>query len=335
MTEVDTARMTAWVAPRYGGGEVLRTEVVPRPVPGERDVIVRVRAASLCSGDLHLLNGTPYLLRLGFGLRRPKHRMIGQNLAGEVVAVGIKVSEFQLGDRVFGEVPSGAFAEFVRADVQSFALVPDDMEMETAAAIPDSGMTALQGLRDIGKVGPGHRVLINGASGGVGTFAVQIAKALGAHVTAVCGTRHLDMVHDIGADIVIDYTTTDFITTGDTYDVIFDLAGNRKLRDCRRALTPNGTFISSAGAPGGNWFGPIRWLGSVLITNLFTRQTLKPLLMRPTTTDLRYLAELATTGALRPVIQRRLPLSEAAAAISLFAEGHASGKTLLTGWPAR
>ncbi|WP_245655442.1 NAD(P)-dependent alcohol dehydrogenase [Nocardia coubleae] len=335
MTDVDTDRMTAWVAPRYGGGEVLRTEIVPRPEPGERDVVVCVHAASLCSGDLHLLSGTPYLLRLGFGLRRPKNRMIGQNLAGEVVAVGAEVSEFQVGDRVFGEVPSGAFAEFVRADVKWFALVPDGLDMETAAAMPDSGMTALQGLRDIGKLAPGHRVLVNGASGGVGTFAVQIAKALGAHVTAVCSTRHLDMVREIGADTVIDYTTTDFAARGETYDIIFDLAGNRKLRDHRRALTPEGVFISSAGAPGGNWFGPIRWLGSVLLTNLFTSQTLKPLLMRPATADLQYLAELATTGSLRPVIQRHLPLSEAAAAISLFAEGHASGKTLLTASPVR
>ncbi|TDP42633.1 NAD(P)-dependent alcohol dehydrogenase [Nocardia ignorata] len=330
MTDVDTERMTAWVAPRYGGGEVLRTEIVPRPVPGERDVVVCVHAASLCSGDLHLLSGTPYLLRVGFGLRRPKNRMIGQNLAGEVVAVGAEVSEFEVGDRVFGEVPSGAFAEFVRADVKWFALVPDGLDMETAAAMPDSGMTALQGLRDIGKLAPGHRVLVNGASGGVGTFAVQIAKALGAHVTAVCSTRHIEMVREIGADTVIDYTTTDFAATGEVYDIIFDLAGNRKLRDCRRALDSEGVFISSAGAPGGNWFGPIRWLGSVLVANLFTRQTLKPLLMRPTAADLTYLAELVAQGQVRPVIQRSFALSDTPLAIQALQAGHASGKTILT-----
>ncbi|MFD4355079.1 NAD(P)-dependent alcohol dehydrogenase [Nocardia sp. NPDC058518] len=330
MTDVDTASMNAWVAPRYGGGEVLRTEVVPRPIPGDRDVVVRVRAASLCSGDLHLLNGTPYLLRLGFGLRRPKHRMIGQNLAGEVVAVGALVTEFRVGDRVFGEVSSGAFAEYVCADAGSFAAVPAAISMEDAAATPDSGMTALQGLRDIGKVGPGQRVLINGASGGVGSFAVQIAKVLGAHVTAVCGTRHLEMVREIGAHVVIDYTTDDFTRTEVPYDVIFDLAGNRTLREIRRALAGDGVFISSAAAPGDNWFGPIRWLAQVALTDLFARQTLKALLMRPAATDLEYLAGLVVDGKLRPVIERRFSLSDTALAVAVFEQGHASGKTVLT-----
>ncbi|MFI6224915.1 NAD(P)-dependent alcohol dehydrogenase [Nocardia salmonicida] len=329
MTDVDTASMTAWIAPRYGGGEVLRAEVVPRPTPGDRDVVVRVRAASLCSGDLHLLNGTPYLLRLGFGLRRPKHRMIGQNLAGEVVAVGGSVTDFRVGDRVFGEVPSGAFAEYVCADAGAFAMVPAALGMEEAAAIPDSGMTALQGLRDIGKVGPGHRVLINGASGGVGSFAVQIAKVLGAHVTAVCGTRHIEMVRDIGADVVIDYTAADFTRAEVPYDVIFDLAGNRELREIRRVLAADGVFVSSAAAPGNNWFGPIRWLGQVALTDLFARQTLKALLMRPAAADLEYLAGLAVDGSVRPVIERRFPLSDTASAITTFEQGHASGKTVL------
>ena len=329
MTDVDTASMTAWIAPRYGGGEVLRAEVVPRPTPGDRDVVVRVRAASLCSGDLHLLNGTPYLLRLGFGLRRPKHRMIGQNLAGEVVSVGGSVSDLRVGDRVFGEVPSGAFAEYVCADAGAFAVVPAALGMEEAAAMPDSGMTALQGLRDIGKVGPGRRVLINGASGGVGSFAVQIAKALGAHVTAVCSTRHIEMVRDIGADIVIDYTADDFTRTEVPYDVIFDLAGNRKLREIRRVLAADGVFISSAAAPGNNWFGPIRWLSQVALTDLFARQTLKALLMRPAAADLEYLAGLAVDGSLRPVIERQFPLSDTALAIAAFEQGHASGKTVL------
>ncbi|MEV4203653.1 NAD(P)-dependent alcohol dehydrogenase [Nocardia salmonicida] len=329
MTDVDTTSMTAWIAPRYGGGEVLRAEVVPRPTPGDRDVVVRVRAASLCSGDLHLLNGTPYLLRLGFGLRRPKHRMIGQNLAGEVVSVGGSVTDLRVGDRVFGEVPSGAFAEYVCADAGAFAVVPAALSMEEAAAMPDSGMTALQGLRDIGKVGPGHRVLINGASGGVGSFAVQIAKVLGAHVTAVCSTRHIEMVRDIGADVVIDYTADDFTRTEVPYDVIFDLAGNRELREIRRVLAADGVFISSAAAPGNNWFGPIRWLSQVALTDLFARQTLKALLMRPAAADLEYLAGLAVGGSLRPVIERQFPLSDTALAIAAFEQGHASGKTVL------
>ncbi|MGY0501670.1 NAD(P)-dependent alcohol dehydrogenase [Nocardia sp. FBN12] len=330
MTDVDTASMTAWIAPRYGGAEVLRSEIVPRPkAPGEGDVVVRVRAASLCSGDLHLLTGTPYLLRLGFGLRRPKHRMIGQNLAGEVVAVGGSVTEFRAGDRVFGAVPSGAFAEYVCAGAGAFAIVPAALSMEDAAAMPDSGMTALQGLRDIGKVGPGQRVLINGASGGVGSFAVQIAKVLGAHVSAVCGTRHVEMVRSIGADVVIDYTVDDFTRADLRYDVIFDLAGNRALREIRRVLATDGVFISSAAAPGNNWFGPIRWLGQVALTDLFARQTLKALLMRPAAADLAYLAGLAVDGSLRPVIERRFALSDAALAVAAFEQGHASGKTVL------
>lgn len=329
MTDVDTASMTAWIAPRYGSGEVLRTQNVPRPTPGDRDVVVRVRAASLCSGDLHLLNGTPYLLRLGFGLRRPKHPMIGQNVAGEVVAVGSSVAEFRVGDRIFGEVPSGGFAEYVGADAGSFAAVPAALSMEDAAAIPDSGMTALQGLRDIGEVEPGQRVLVNGASGGVGSFAVQIAKVLGAHVTAVCSTRHIEMVRSIGADVVIDYTVDDFTRTDMPYDVIFDLAGNRTLREIRSVLDADGVFISSAAAPGNNWFGPIRWLGQVAITDLFARQTLKALLMRPAAADLEYLARLAVDGSLRPVIERRFPLSDTALAVAAFEQGHASGKTVL------
>ncbi|WP_278261416.1 NAD(P)-dependent alcohol dehydrogenase [Nocardia sp. AG03] len=329
MTEVETATMTAWVAPRYGGSEVLRTERVPRPVPGAHEVLVQVAAASLCSGDLHLLNGTPYLLRLGFGLRGPKRPMIGQSLAGEVVATGASVTEFRVGDRVFGEVSSGGFADYVCAAAESFALVPTGLSMEDAAAIPDSGMTALQGLRDIGEIRPGQRVLVNGASGGVGTFAVQIAKALGAHVTAVCGTRHLAMVREIGADVVIDYTTDDFTHTDEPYDAIFDLAGNRSLRQCRRALTPDGVFISSAAAPGDNWLGPVVWLAQVALTDLCTRQTIKALLMRPAASDLEYLASLVASGQVRPVIERRFPLAEAARAVEVFARGHASGKTVL------
>ncbi|WP_280345490.1 NAD(P)-dependent alcohol dehydrogenase [Nocardia neocaledoniensis] len=322
--------MTAWIAPRYGGGEVLRLARVPRPAPGAGEVVVRVRAASLCSGDLHLLNGTPYLLRLGFGLRRPKRPMIGQNLAGEIVAVGAGVTTFGIGDRVFGVVPGGAFAEYARAAVGSLAAIPDGLDMDAAAALPDSGMTALQGLRDIGEVTRGQRVLINGASGGVGTFAVQLAKVLGADVTAVCGTRHVDMVRAIGADTVIDYTIDDFTHTDGAYDVVFDLAGNRTLRDYRRVLTPDGIYISSAAAPGDNWFGPVRWLGQVVLADLFVRQTLKPLLMRPTAADLDYLAGLAAAGRLRPVIERRFPLSDTATAVETFARGHASGKTVLT-----
>ncbi|MEV0297169.1 NAD(P)-dependent alcohol dehydrogenase [Nocardia sp. NPDC050710] len=324
------AMMTAVVAPQYGGSEVLRVESAPRPAPGKREVLVRVRAAAVCKGDVHLLTGTPYLIRLmGFGVRRPKHRVIGHDLAGEVVAVGADVTDFRPGDAVFGSVTAGAFAEYVRVPVDTVAPVPAGLSFEQVAAVPDSGMTALQGLREVGQLRAGQRVLINGASGGVGSFAVQIAKALGAEVTAVCSTRHLDMVRGLGADHVIDYTAADFTEIDRRFDVLLDLVGNRPLAACRRILTPTGIFVSSSGAPGGNWFGPVLWLGKVVLANLFVRQTLRPLLMRPRRADLEFLTELLENGAVRPSIERSYPLVEAAAAIRHIENGHAEGKTVL------
>ncbi|WP_454195075.1 NAD(P)-dependent alcohol dehydrogenase [Nocardia sp. Marseille-Q1738] len=326
---IDNATMTAIAAPRYGSSEVLRTEVVPRPVAGNGEVLVRVRAAAVCKGDVHLLTGKPYAIRLGFGLRRPKYRIIGHDLAGEVVEIGAGVAGFARGDVVFGAVDSGAFAEYVSVPVERLAHVPTDLAVEEVAALPDSGMTALQGLRDVGGLRAGQTVLINGASGGVGTSAVQIAKALGAEVTAVCSTRHIEMLRSLGADRVIDYTTTDFTREEHRYDVLLDLVGNRSLTACRRVLAPKGVFVSSAGAPGGNWLGPVLWVATVVLTGLVVSQTMRPLLMRPRRAELEFLAGLAAEGKLRPVIERRFALAEAAAAVAHVADGHAHGKTVI------
>ncbi|WP_245745818.1 NAD(P)-dependent alcohol dehydrogenase [Nocardia altamirensis] len=321
--------MAAVVAPQYGTSAVLRTEVVDRPNPRVDEVLVRVRAAAVCQGDVHLLTGKPYLLRLGFGLRRPKDPIIGHDLAGEVVAVGRDVTEFRPGDTVFGSVNSGAFAEYVCVSSRRLAATPAGLTIEEAAALPDSGMTALQGLRDTGGLGAGQSVLINGASGGVGSAAVQIAKALGAEVTAVCSTRHVEAVRALGADQVIDYTTEDFAATDRRYDVLFDLAGNRSLRDYRKVLAPKGVFVSSAAAPDADWIGPVVWMAKVMLANLFTSRRLAVLLMSPRREDLEFLAELAATGKFRPLIEKRYPVAQAAAAVQHVADGHAQGKTVL------
>ncbi|MFG3617194.1 NAD(P)-dependent alcohol dehydrogenase [Nocardia sp. NPDC047654] len=326
---LERATMTAIVAPRYGSSEVLRTEVVARPVPGEGEVVVRMRAAAVCRGDVHLLTGKPYAIRLGFGLRRPKDPVIGHDLAGDVVEVGAGVTEVACGDSVFGSVDAGAFAEYVRVPVERLTRIPAGPTVAEAAALPDSGMTALQGLRDVGGLRAGQKVLINGASGGVGTSAVQIAKALGAEVTAVCSTRHVEAVRALGADRVIDYTTADFTRDTSRYDVLFDLVGNRSLTACRRVLASKGVFVSSAGAPGGNWLGPVVWVAKVVLTGLVVSQTMRPLLMRPRRADLEFLAGLAAAGKLRPVLERRFPLAATASAVGHVAAGHAKGKTVI------
>ncbi|WP_431957392.1 NAD(P)-dependent alcohol dehydrogenase [Nocardia lijiangensis] len=322
--------MTAVVAPRYGSSDVLRIEEVPRPTPAAHEVLVRVRAAAVASGDVHLLTGKPYLIRLmGFGVRKPKHRVIGHDLAGEVVAVGSAAGSFRVGESVYGATDFGAFAEYVCVDAARLAPMPAGVAFEQAAAVPDSGMTALQGLRDVGKVRAGQSVLINGASGGVGSFAVQIAKALGARVTAVCSTRHVEYLRGLGADRVIDYTAADFVDSAERYDVLLDLVGNRSVADCRRVLTPEGVFVSSAGSPGGDWIGPVLWMGRVVVADVFARQTLRPLLMKPRRADLEFLTELLETGKIRPAIEREYALRDAASAIAHVAEGHAQGKTVL------
>ncbi|WP_375766925.1 NAD(P)-dependent alcohol dehydrogenase [Archangium gephyra] len=321
--------MNAIVQPAYGSAEVLRFEEVERPALGEGEVLVRVHAASVCKGDVHLLTGTPYLLRLAFGLRKPKRRIAGQEMAGTVEAVGPNVTALKPGDEVYGQMPGGAFAEYVCAPADLFVPKPANLTFEQAAAVPISGMTALQGLRDAGQLKPGQKVLINGASGGVGTFAVQIAKALGAEVTAVCSTRHVDKVRSLGADRVIDYTREDFLKGPERYDVTLDLVGNHSPAECRAVLAPKGVFVSSAGSPGGNWIGPIVWMLKVMLAGMFGSQKMTMLMAMPRREDLLSLRSLIEAGKVTPVIERRFALRETAAALGHVAEGHSQGKTVI------
>ncbi|MDI1442481.1 NAD(P)-dependent alcohol dehydrogenase [Polyangium sp. 6x1] len=320
--------MHALVQPEYGSADVLRLEEVETPEMGDDDVLVRVHAASVSKGDVHLLTGKPYLVRLGFGLRRPKYRIAGQNVAGTVEAVGRNVTTMKPGDEVYGQVTSG-FAEYVRTRADALAPKPTRLSFEQAAAMPDSGMTALQALRDAGRLQAGQRVLINGASGGVGSFAVQIAKSMGADVTAVCSTRHVDKVRSLGADEVVDYTKEDFTRQTGRFDVMLDLVGNRSLSACREVLKPTGTYVSCAGSPGGQWVGPIVWIMKVMLTGAFASQRMTSFLTKPRREDLIALSDLVEAGALWPVIERQYTLREAADAVRHVAEGHAQGKTVI------
>lgn len=321
--------MNAIVHARYGSPDVLVLEEVERPVPGAGDVLVRVHAANASRGDLHVITGKPYLIRLTpyGGLPRPKHRVPGTTMAGTVVAVGANVTSFRPGDEVFGEASRGAFAEYMVVPATLVAPRPTNLSFEEAAATPWA-VTALQGLRDAGRLQPGQKVLINGASGGQGTWAVQIAKAMGAHVTAVCSTRNVEMVRGLGADEVIDYTTQDFVDGGARFDLMLDLVGNRSLSDCRRALVTKGTYVACSGG-GGDWVGPMFRILGVMLLGLFTRQRLKSFIVKPNQADLLFVKELVEAGKARPVIERRYPLREAAEALRHVGEGHTRGQTVL------
>ena len=326
--------MKAVTQHEYGSADVLRLEQVPTPSPADGQVLVRVHAAAICKGDVHLMTGKPYLVRLMFGVRRPKNLVIGQEVAGTVVALGPGVTAFRVGDAVFGQVGTGALAEYVCAPADKLAPKPARLSFEQAAAVADSAITALQALRDIGEVKAGNRVLINGASGGVGTFAVQIAKALGAQVTAVCSTRHVETVRGIGADHVIDYTSQDFAapsepTPSPRFDVLLDLVGNRSLADCKRVLEPTGILVSCTGSPGGNWLGPITWLLKLWAVDKGSSQSLRTFLVQIRNEDLRALAALVDAGQVTPVIERVFPFESAAEALRHVAAGHAQGKTVV------
>jgi NADPH:quinone reductase-like Zn-dependent oxidoreductase len=318
--------MNAIVHPRYGS---LALEEVARPVPAAGEVLVRVHAANASIGDHHVVTGKPYLIRLSpyGGVPRPKHRVPGTTMAGTVVAVGEGVTSFRPGDEVFGEAKRGAFAEYLVVPATLIAPKPANLSFEEAAAAPWA-VTALQGLRDAGRLQPGQKVLINGASGGQGTWAVQIAKALGAHVTAVCSTRNLALVRGLGADEVIDYTKDDFAAGGARFDVMLDLVGNRSLSDCRRALVARGTYVACSGG-GGDWVGPMFRILGVMLLGLFTRQRLKSFIVKPNQADLRFVKELVESGQARPVIERRYPLRDAAQALRHVGEGHTRGQTVL------
>ncbi|MCL3861064.1 NAD(P)-dependent alcohol dehydrogenase [Actinotalea sp. K2] len=321
--------MRAAVQHRYGPPSVLESREVGRPQPGRGDVLVQVGAASVHPGDYFVMTGEPYMVRLVFGLRRPRHGIPGMDLAGVVAAVGRDVTAFRPGDKVFGWSSAGALAEYACVSARKLASLPANLSVVDAAAVPTSAMTALQALRDIANVRRAQTVLVTGASGGVGSFAVQIAKAFGAEVTGVCSTRNVDLVRSLGADHVVDYTRTDFTRTGTRYDVILDNVEAQPLSDVRRALAPTGTLIPNSGR-GGRWLGPLGRIARARVLSGFTRQQLKPFTSFGKREDLLTLADLLATGQIRPVIDRTYPLDEAADALRYVGAGHTRGKVVVT-----
>lgn len=320
--------MKAIIHERYGAPEeVLRVAEVDEPRPGPGEVVVAVRASAVAGDDWHLMRGEPYVARIATGLRRPRSRIPGRELAGRVETVGEGVTRLTVGDEVFGW-SAGAFAERAAVAADSLVAIPEGISYAQAAVTPISGFTALQALRDVGRVGPGDTVLVIGASGGVGTFAVQIARVLGARVTGVAGSAGVSLVAELGADRVIDYGTEDPLTGDERYDTIVDLVGNRPLRALRRALTPDGTLVL-VGGTGGRWLkGTQRFLVG-LVLSPFVRARMRPLVHADRRADLEALAEMISAGVLRPVVSAGYPLDEAGRAVGHFAAGHARGKVAI------
>ncbi len=324
--------MKAIVQNEYGTDpeDVFRLEEAARPTIGSDEVLVQVRAAGLDRGTWHLMTGQPYLMRvIGFGLRRPRNRVPGLDVAGVVVSVGAEVTRFQPGDEVFG-MARGSFAQYAAAREDKLAHKPASLSFEQAAVVPISGGTALQGLRDAGRVEAGQKVLVTGASGGVGTYAVQLAKALGAQVTGVCSTAKVDLVRSLGADHVIDYTREDFADGGQRYDLILDIGGNSRLSRLRRALTPTGTLVIVGGEEGGRLTGGFQRSLRAPVLSLFVRQRLTMLASKERHTDLDALGPLIEAGQVTPALDRTYPLAEAPAAMRRLQAGHARGKIAIT-----
>jgi NADPH:quinone reductase-like Zn-dependent oxidoreductase len=320
-----TATMKAIVQDRYGDVDALDFRDIDRPVPTDDEVLVEVRAAGLHRGDWHVMAGLPYLIRfVGFGLRRPKVRVRGMDLAGTVQAVGPNVTRFQPGDEVFGWA-DGAYAEYAVAPEDQLAAKPANLSFEQAGVVPTSGFAALQALRDVGQLQPGQRVLVIGAAGGVGSYAVQLAKAFGAEVTGVASSRQVELVRSLGADQVIDYTREDVTDGTRHWDLILDCAGRRTLSRLRRALTPTGTLVIVGGEGGGRWLGGFdRNLRAVALSRL-VGQRLRMLSSKPGQADLQVLRELLEAGKLTPVIGRTYPLGEVPEAIRQMVEGQGRG----------
>lgn len=321
--------MKAVVYTKYGSPDVLQLKEVEKPTPKDNEVLIRIHAASANAADWHLLRGDPFLLRLGYGLLKPNNTILGADIAGRVEAVGNNVTQFQPGDEVFGDISGcglGGFAEYVSVPEHAVISKPASMTFEEAAAVPMAAVTALQGLRDKGQIQPGQKVLIHGASGGVGTFAVQIAKAFRAEVTAVCSTRKVDLVRSIGADHVIDYTQEDFTKNGQRYDLILAANGNRSMFAYKRALAPTGRYVVTGGSMAQLFQAML--LGPLLSTA--GRQNMGNVLARPNQKDLACMKELLEAGKVIPVIDRCYPLSETAEAIRYLEAGHARGKVVIT-----
>ncbi len=312
--------MKAIVYRKYGSTDVLELQEIDKPTVTDGEVLLRVHAASVNPYDWHFLRGTPLVVRVVAGLLKPKRKVLGVDVAGTVEAVGAKVTQIQPGDEIFGSGnPLGAFAEYLCVREDGVVLKPANLTYEEAAAVPVAALTALQGLRDKGQIQSGNKVLINGASGGVGTFAVQIAKSFGAEVTGVCSSRNLDMVRSIGADRVIDYSEKDFTQTGARYDLILDAVGNRSLSDCKRALHADGIYVAAAGSP-------IRSLWMLMTGG----KKMVSMLTKPNQEDVGFMKELLESKKVTPVIDRRYPLSEVAEALRYLEEGHARGKVVIT-----
>jgi NADPH:quinone reductase-like Zn-dependent oxidoreductase len=320
--------MRAIVQAGYGSVDQWRLTEIPQPAIADSDVLVKVRAAGIDRGTWHALTGLPYLGRLYFGLRKPKRLVPGFDLAGTVVAIGADVRRFAVGDEVFG-IGRGSFAEYVSAREDKLVPTPADLSPERAAVVAVSGLTALQSLRDAGRVQPGHHVLVVGASGGVGTFAVQIARACGAVVTGVCSTAKTDLVASIGADHVIDYTRNDFADGTERYDVILDIGGSTSLSRLRRALKPRGTLVIVGGEDDGRWTGLSRQLHA-LVLSPFVRQRLTIRVPKETHADIEELAKLIEAGRLTPVVDKTYKLADAANAMRYLETGQARGKIAIT-----
>ena len=326
--------MKAIVYHEYGSpDDVLELQDIGKPVVKDDEMLVRVRATSVNPYDWHWLTGLPYFSRLQSGLRKPKVDGLGADMAGQIEAVGKNVTRFRPGDEVFGDLSVcglGAFAEYVCVPEDAVVLKPANLTFEQAAAAPLAANTALQGLRDHGRIQPGQKVLINGASGGVGTFAVQIAKSFGAGVTGVCSTRNVDMVRSIGADHVIDYTQEDFTRSGQRYDLMLDLVGNRSVSEYRSVLTPKGVYMACFGQEEHRWLGPLAQVFRTLVLSLFVSQKMTMFVMKPNRKDLIVLQELLESGKVTPVIDRTYLLTETAEAFRYLEEGHARGKVVIT-----
>jgi len=320
--------MKAAVYEKYGPPEILQLREVEKPAPKENEALIKVQAASITFGDLAGVTGEPFMIRFTLGLREPKFPILGKDVAGQVEAVGVGVTEFKVGDEVFGDLSAsgwGAYAEYVSAPVDALVRKPANIGFDAAAAVPESAVVALQALRDKGKIKSGEKVLVYGASGGIGTFAVQIAKSFGAEVTGVCSTRNVALVRSLGADHVIDYTQEDFVESGLKYDLILATAGYRSLFDYKRALAPEGRYVATGGEMA-QVFQPMLlgpWLsgGGRKMTNLA---------MQPNKDDLKFIKELIETGKVRPVIDRHFPLAKLPEALRYYGQGRSRGKVVVT-----
>ncbi len=321
--------MQAIVHDTYGSPDVLELRDIDRPVAGDTQVLVRVHAASVNAGDWHMMSGLPYVVRLAFGVPRPRQKIRGHDVAGEVEAVGSRVTRFRPGDRVFGGC-NGAFGEYACAEEEKLWPMPANVTFEQAAAVPVAGLTALQALRDHGRLQPGQRVLVTGASGGVGSFAVQIAKSFGADVTGVCSTTNVELVESIGAVRVIDYTRDDFTDTDQRYDLLLDIRGTRPLSRCLRTLNPSGTYVL-AGGPRGRWIGPLAPVFKLLVAKPFVGHPIRNFVANINREDLSVLSDLMASGKVTPAIDRTYPLSQVPDAIRYWETGQVRGKVVISG----